>query len=385
MTDNTLTNLIPDIYASKDVVSQEPVALIQAVTNDPSLARGSIGQLVRSVLAPAVSSIDFTRGQLPPDTGEQVFTNRTFALTREKIVPMKWNGDEQRGLDTGPGHASMFADQLTQAMRTLRNDQESDLAGLYVKASNAIDPSGTTLFDAANYNDMANANKCLLDNGAPVANKKAILNTSAGAALRGNAQYAGANTAGREDIVRQGILADVHGMHIGESAQINSVTAGDASSSTVNDDGYAIGATVLTLTAVGTGAILAGDVISFAGDTNKYVVASGDADVSDGGTITLGAPGLKVAMSAATKAITVDASTDKNMIFTPDAIQLSTRLIDYPNGKDSAADSMVISDPVTGANYELRLYYEFGQVFMTLGLVWGYEVLKPEHFCLLID
>jgi len=80
---------------------------------------------------------------------------------------------------------------------------------------------------------------------------------------------------------------------------------GTASGATTDAAGYSIGDTVITLASAGTGTIVVGDHITFAGDAVRYPIASGDADVSNGGTITLVAPGLKSAIAASTTAITV--------------------------------------------------------------------------------
>jgi len=82
---------------------------------------------------------------------------------------------------------------------------------------------------------------------------------------------------------------------------------GTASSATTDTAGYAIGATVITLASAGTGSILVGDVVKFAGDLHSYSVTSGDADVSDGGSITIEAPGLYTAIAASATAITLSA------------------------------------------------------------------------------
>ncbi|MFX7731744.1 P22 coat - protein 5 family protein, partial [Acinetobacter baumannii] len=91
------------------------------------------------------------------------------------------------------------------------------------------------------------------------------------------------------------VLLDVHGFAIRESAKIATPAIGTGASATTNTAGYAVGATVITLASAGTGTILAGDIITFAGDTNRYVVAQGNASVAAGGTITLAAPGLRKA------------------------------------------------------------------------------------------
>ncbi len=384
---NTLTNLTPDLYAALDVVSRELVGLIPAVSRDSSLERAALNQTVRSFVAPASSASSISPGQLPPNTGDQTIGNKTITISKAYQVPVRWNGEEQMGMNSGPGYNNILRDQFAQAMRVLCNTIEADLAGLFYKASRGVGPAGTTLFDAANYKDIANVRKILVDNGAPTSDMTLVLNTLAGAAFRGNAQNYSYLNAGDISFLRQGEMMDIHGMKVRESAQIISQAAGSASSSTVNNTGYAIGDTVLTLTAAGTGTIVPGDVITITGDASgaSYVVVSGDADVSNGGTITIGAPGLRGSLSTATHAIVVNASTDKNMAFSRNAIHLVTRAPAVPIEGDSALDSMVIQDPRSGLAFDVRMYKEYRQVHFEVAIAWGYEVIKPEHLALLID
>jgi hypothetical protein len=140
----------------------------------------------------------------------------------------------------------------------------------------------------------------------------------------------------------------------------------------------------LTLASAGTGTILAGDVVTFAGDSNKYVVTSGDADVSGGGTITLAAPGLRVAMSTATKAITVVASAARNMAFNRSALVLAARAPARPEEGDMAEDVIVITDPRSGLSMEFAMYKGYRKVRYEVGLAWGVKNIKPEHTALLL-
>lgn len=382
---NTLTNLTPDLYAALDVVSRELVGLVPSVSRDSGVERAALNQTVRSFVAPASVSYDVAPGQLPADNGDQSIGNKSISITKSKYIPIRWNGEEQRGMNSGPGYNLILQDQFKQAFRKLANEIEVDLAGLFAKASRAVAPAGTNLFDAANYLDAANVAKELNINGAPMEDRSLVLSNAAAARFKGNATYTAANSAGSVEMLRQGVLLDQFGMMIRESNQIQVDAAGDASSATTDNAGYSIGDTVITLASAGTGAILAGDTVSFAGDANLYVVESGDADVSGGGTITLAAPGLKVAMSAATKAITVNASVERNMAFSRDAIHLVTRAPARPVEGDSAEDVMIIQDPRSGLAFEVAMYKEYRQVKFEISIAWGYEMIKPEHCVLLID
>lgn len=383
---NTLTNLTPDLYAALDRVSRELVGMIPAVSRDSGVERAAKDQTVRSFVAPAASAADISPGQQAPNTGDQTFANKTISISKARAVPIRWNGEEQLAMNTGPGYNLMFQDQVVQAMRVLVNEIEADLSGLHIYASNAVAPNGTYLFDAADYKDLAEVRKYLNVNGAPLMDRRLVLGNDAAYRLLGNAQNTAVDNAGEMDILKQGILARRFGLDIYESNQIvEDFAEGTGASATTDNAGYAVGATVITLDSAGTGTIVAGDAISFADDPNIYVVVSGDADVSGGGSITLAAPGLKVAMAAATKAITIVSSAQRNMAFSKDAIHLVTRIPAVPMGGDAADDSMIIQDPRSGLAFEVRAYREYRQVHYELGIAWGYSMIKPEHCVLLVD
>lgn len=382
---NTLTDLIPDLYASLDVVSRELVGLIPAVTRDSRVDRAAVNQVVRVPISPTSNAMaDATPAMAVPSAADQTFTNTEIAITKSKVVPFSWEGNEQVGLDNnGAGYNQIRANQMLQAMRTLTNAVEADLAALHTTFSRAFGAAGTTPFaTAGDFTDVSNTLKILKDNGAPVSDNHLVLDTTAGAAFLG--KQAEANRQGTDDILRQGVFRTVSGVDLRESGQIVTFTKGTGASATTNAAGYAVGATAITLASAGTGAILAGDVITFAGDTNKYVVASGDADVSGGGTITLAAPGLRQAIAASATNITLVATSARNMMFNRSAIVLATRMPERPKEGDMALDVMTITDPRSGLSFEVAMYPGYRKVRYEIGLAWGVKNIKPAHTALLL-
>lgn len=381
---NTLTNLIPDLYESLDVVSREMVGIIPATTMSMTAERAALNETIRSFETPAnTAGQDIAAAANPPDTGDQTIANKDFTISKSRSFPFRWNGEEQKGVNNGPGYQPIRAAQMQQAMRACINEVEADLAALHIHASRAYGTAGTTPF-ASNLADTAQVGKMLTDNGAPKFDRHLAMDTAAGANVRTLQNLTKANEAGTTSILNQGELIDIHGFKMRESAQINTSTAGTASGATTDATGYAVGATVITLASAGTGTIIAGDAITFAGDTNKYVIESGDADVSNGGTITLAAPGLRVAIAASATAITVVAAAARNMAFTRNAIALATRIPAVPEEGDMAVDSMIITDPRSGLSFEIRMYLQYRRVYFELCLAWGVKMIKPEHCVLLL-
>ncbi|WP_148716484.1 P22 phage major capsid protein family protein [Chitinolyticbacter meiyuanensis] len=384
---NTLTGLIPTLYNALDVVSRELVGFIPAVSADMTYERAAVGQTVMSPVTPAATASDITPAVTPPNDGDQTIGNVQMTITKARRVPIRWNGEEKRGLDNnGASYNTILSQQIQQGMRTLVNEIESDLAALHLKASRAYGTAGTAPFGtAADLSDSAGALRILEENGAQGLDFQLVLGTAAMANLRGKQSVLfKVNEAGREDMLRNGITDRLQGLALRQSAQVKSFTAGTGASATTNNAGYAVGATSITLASAGTGTILAGDVISFSGDTNKYVVVTGDTDVSNGGTIVIAAPGLQKAIPAAATNITVTATSARNMFFARSAIALATRAPALPEQGDSAVDRMIVTDPLTGLSFEISMYAQYRQMQYEIAMAWGCAAVKPDHIGLLL-
>lgn len=384
MTTNTLTNLIPALYASLDVVSRELCGMIPAVTVDARASAAALNQSVYVPIAPDSNSlIDNTPAMSIPSEADQTIGSTAISITKSKSVPFSWSGEEELGLNSGAGAASIQNNQITQAMRTLVNSVETDLCALQSTFSRAAGTAGTTAF-ATNTAALTAARKILVDNGAPMSDASLILDTTAGAALR---TLLNVNSARVTDapVSEQGVIQRISDLSIRESAQVVTSTAGTGATVKTNTAGYAVGATVITLKSTGgTGTVVAGDVVTFSGDTNQYVVVSGDADISDGGTITLAAPGLRKAIAASETAITIVAAAARNMAFSRNAIVLATRLPTRPAQGDLAIDVMTITDPRSGLSFEVSVYAGFRKVVYHISLAWGVKNIKPEHTALML-
>lgn len=379
---NTLTNLIPTILAAADVVSREMTGFIPSVTLVPGAEGVAKDQTIRYPVTPAMVSTAITPATTGPTPVDQTVGSDTMTITDVESVKWAYNGDEETSL--GGNLNPVLQGQFAQAMRVLSNKIELALAALYLKSSNAYGAAATAPF-ASSVIDTAQLLKIMIDNGAPTGDLQLVLNTTGGASLRTLGQLTKANEAADNTLLRQGVLLDLHGFAIRESGQVKSHTAGTAANATTDATGYAVGTTTLTLASAGTGSILTGDVVSFAGDSNKYVVVTGDADVSGGGTLVLQAPGLKVAMSAATKAITVTATHGANMAFSRSAMHLVTRTPLMPAGGDSADDVTTITDPRSGLSFQVAKYRQYRQTTYEVGIAWGVKASKVEHIARLIS
>jgi len=379
MAENVITGLIPDIYEALDITSRELVGLVPAVTMNASAERAALNENIRVSIEPTANVSDITPSMtLTEPTGQTTgFTD--IVITKERAAEFGFIGNQQMALQNGVGYQNSRAGKIAQALRSLTNEFETDLAALHTTFSRAYGTAGTTPFSTANdYTEASNALKILKDNGSPQSDNHMVINTTAGANFIG--KQSAVNSAGTDSMLRQGVLLDLVGMPLRESAQINTTTAGTGTSYTSDTTGYAIGSTSITLI-TGSGTVLAGDTVTWAGDNNKYVVATG---VTAPGTIVLAAPGLRVAIPASTVAMTVGSASARNMCFNRSALVLATRVPAMPEEGDQASDGIIITDPHSGLTFEFLMYKGRRKVRYEVGAAWGVKNIKPEHTALLL-
>ena len=377
---NNITALVPDIYEALDMVSRELTGMIPSATMNASASTAAVGQNIRVDVEPAGNVSDISPAMVVPDPTGQTSGSTDIIITKSRAAEFGFNGDEQLGLQ-GAGYQNVRAAKIAQAIRAVTNEVETDLCALQSTFSRAYGTAGSSPFNTANdYTDASNVLKILKDNGAPLQDNQLVIDTSAGVNLLG--KQAAVADAGSDSILRQGVLLDVNGMPIRESAQVNTSVAG-TSANAVSAAAHVVGQTSIVLKAAGTGTIVAGDVISFAGDTNKYVVVTGAAAVS-GATIVISAPGLQVAQGTGDKAITITAAATRNMAFNRSAIVLASRAPARPSEGDMATDVIVITDPRSGLSMEFAMYKGYRKVRYEVGLAWGVKNIKPEHTALLL-
>ena len=381
MAENTITGLIPEIYEALDIVSRELTGMIPSATMNASANEASVGQAIRVDVEPAGNVSNITPAMVVPDPTGQTSGYTDIIITKSRAAEFGFNGEDQKGLNTGAGYGTVRANKIAQAIRALTNEVETDLCGLQSTFSRAHGTAGTAPFGTANdYTDASNVLKILKDNGSPLQDNQLVINTTAGVNLLG--KQAAVADAGSDSILRQGVLLDINGMPIRESAQVNTSTSG-TSANAVTTAGHAVGITSIVLKAGGTGTIVAGDVITFAGDTNQYVVTTGVAAVS-GATIVIAAPGLRQALPVGDKAITITAASSRNMAFNRSAIVLAARAPARPSEGDMASDVIIITDPRSGLSMEFAMYKGYRKVRYEVGLAWGVKNIKPEHTALLL-
>lgn len=375
---NNLNGLLPTLYAALDIVSREITGFIPAVTRDTGIERAAVGDDVKIPVTTVAEAQDTVPGVTAPDAGDGEVGNVVAKITKSRNVPIRWNGEETRSLQNAGTFSQIQIDRFAQAMRTLVNEVEADCwLEAYKNASIAYGTSGATPFStAADMTDFAGTLGILERNGAPRNDLQMVLGHSAIGNLRGKQSgLFKVNEAGREDMLRNGMTDRIMSFAIRHSHAVGVHVKGNGAGYLVNG-GPAVGDKSITVDG-GTGTILGGDVVTFAGDTTKYV---------SGGLVSsnLLLNGGLLLPAADNSAINLGNTYVPNLVFSRSAIALATRAPALPDGGDSADDRTQIVDPVTGLAFEIAVYRQYKQVVYEVSLAWGVKAVTSRHIGLLL-
>lgn len=379
---NTLTAVIPSIYEGLDMISRELVGFIPACYKNSSVERAGKDQTISYPVVGSMAAADVTPAATSSSGTDRTITAGSMTISKSRKVTFNWTGEEQRSLSNGdrPQLNNILANQFAQAFRTLTNEIESDLwLAAYKGSSRGYGTAGTAPFGTAgNLSDFAGVRQILDNNGAPQSDLHLVVGSAAMANLRGiQSVLFKVNEAGSSEFLRQGLLGEVMGLGIHNSYPIAVHTKGTGASYLLNG-ALAVGDTTITVD-TGSGTVLAGDIVTFAGTSDKYVVNT----ALSGSTFTIGAPG-SLAIEADNDAVTVGNNYTPNVAFHRMALHLVTRMPAMPAGGDSADDVQTVTDPVSGISFEIALYRQYRQITYEVAAAWGVEAVKSAHIATLL-
>jgi len=383
---NTLTGLIAPVYEALNSVSREFVGFIPQVNVDNgNFASAALNQTVTSFVVPPAVANDIAPGPTAAQSGDQVLSAINMTISKAKAVTIGWNGEEQLSVNNnGPTFGPIARQQFQQAFRTIINLVEIDLAAIaVVNASRASGTGGVTPFTTANdLSDFALALQILDDNCAPAMPRALVVNSASMVNLRGKqAVLFKVNESGNSDLLRRGVIGEVESFNMGYSAGLKSQLKGTGTAYTSTAAGFPVGTTSIPLI-TGSGTVVPGDIVTFTGDTNKYVVQVG---IAAPGTIVINQPGLRLPLAASAVAMTIAAAASftPNIGFSQDALVLATRIPALPVKLDGTRGDMgihqVILDPFTNIAFDLGLYEQYHQIKFEIGLAWGVAAPNPAH------
>lgn len=382
---NTLAANIGDAERAAEIVGRELVGFIPSMAVNAGSEAVALNGTVESITTeqPTINE-SVTPSMTIPEGDDQSFGKKTKPLSKVANVQMNMTGEEVRDISVNHNFDTVNGNRYLRAFRALRNKIEAQ-CGIALKngASRAYGTAGTTPF-ASDHKAINHVRQLLVDNGMFTEGEiSLVMNSLAGTNFRNLSNLFKVNEAGGDDLLRQGVLQDISGIMIRESAGVASHTKGTGASYQLSA-AEALESTTINVD-TGTGTILAGDIVTFTGDSvNKYVVNT----ALDSGSFEIGDPGIQAALADDT-AMAIGNAYAGNVMFNRNATELAIRPLASPeaivggNG-DAASEVFSVQDPVSGITYEIRIYGGFHKALMSITLVYEPMVWESAGVALLL-
>ena len=114
---NTLTGVIPTLYEALNIVSREMVGMIPAVTRDTSAGAPRLTDCRSPIGVSGLWKTSPRRN--PANSGDTTVSYVDVTISKSKAAPIRWNGEEEKGVGATGVYNKVLADQFADGMRKL--------------------------------------------------------------------------------------------------------------------------------------------------------------------------------------------------------------------------------------------------------------------------
>lgn len=377
---NTFDALRPVLFGAMRDVSRSGIGLLHACNTSFDSKGAAVGDVIKVPRVAAASNGDYTPAMSTTAGTDDTPTTDDVTVSRTRHNSFNIKHEDRRSLQIAGNYDEWIRLKTIAAITAIANEAEQDAwLAAYKASSRAHGTAGTAPF-ASDLSALAQMNLILNDNGCPQTDRHCVIDNTAVANLQTRTQLTNVADAGTDKTLREGEIGRLLGFGMHRSGQIAQVTKGTGAGYLADlIAGYAIGDRALHVD-TGTGTILAGDIVTFTGDTNKYVnntAFAGDGD----GDIALGRPGLRKTL-ANDVAMTIGNSYTPNLCLHRNALAGVVR----PPIIDAAPNMTmeVITDEESGLSILMIEIRGDGMDTMRAHLVSGFKAVSPEHIATLI-
>jgi hypothetical protein len=379
---NDLTVVAPKLLAQGLRALRGMNVMPALVNNDYSSEYAQKGLVVTIPIPSAIAVQDVTPAATPPSTGDVVPTQALVTLNQWKEAPFYLTDkDMQQAMD------GVIPMQASEAVKALADTVNAFIFSLYKGIYGFQGTPGTTPF-ASDTTAATSVRKTLNRQLCPPTDRRMVVDPDAEANALNLQAFQNTMWSGSPSAIVEGKILRKIGFDWFSDTQVPThtstvFTAGAATVNGVNavgagsTDGGQTG-TLSIAKATNSSPLVAGDIITKAGDNQTYVVLA-DVTLAVGNTSVSIAPANKVA-TAGGEAVTLKATHIVNLGFHRDAFAFASRpMADSTNGLGNIISSA--SDPVSGISLRMEISREHKRTRFSYDILYGATLVRRELAC----
>jgi hypothetical protein len=375
---NTFTDVVPILVAQGLQTLRAACVMPRLVNTDYSNTPANLGDTVNVWIPSAVTVADVAPSAAPLQAGDSQPVKAPIPLNKWRRAGFYLTDKQQEEIVGG-----VQSKQTGEAVKALAEDINAFIFSLYPAVYGFQGTPGTTPF-ATDVTGATNVRKTLNLQRAPLAERRLVVDVNAEANALALPAFTSAYIVGNPTAVIEGTIGRRLGFDWAMDQQVPThpsvaLTAGAA---TVNgaqaiNQGSTNGGrtgTVSIAKATNAGSLIAGDILTFAGDAQTYTVLAA-ATLIIGNTTASIAPALSTA-KAGGEAVTLKAAHVVNLAFHRDAFAFVSRPLQASTA--NVEEMMSVVDPISGVAVRLEVSRQNKQMLFDFDVLYGAACVRPE-------
>ena len=366
---NTLTPIIDKLIARGLAVLRENAVMPRLVNSTYSSVARDKGDTITVPIAADITAASVSPSNTLAAAGDTTLTSKTISLNQWKHAGFFLTDQQITQIDVD----TMNTLQGDEAVRSLANNVDSYILGLYTGIYSQAGTAGTTPF-ASDLTDWTSGARSKLNTFKALMDDRAVvLDADAEGSAIGNRGLQDASWRGTTEGIVFGDIGYALGAswHLDQNIPTHTNSGGTPASWLVNQSDSAVGDTTVTIDG-GSIAPVEGDIFTVAASTQQFVVSSYASNV-----ITF-APALTAAL-ADNSALTFAASHVVNVAFQRNAFGFAMApLMDARLNSDTMQQ---VTDEKTGLTMRLEVSRQEKQWKFDYDVLYGATLLRPEAAC----
>lgn len=380
---NNLAAVTPKLLAQGLLALREMAIMPMLVNRSYEPLAGQKGSTIDVPIPSAIAAADVTPAATPPSTADVVPTSVAVTLSNWKEAVFYLTDKDVMEAMNGsiPMQASAAIKALAAAVTSSILAQYTGVYGFY--GTPGTTPFGN--FSSPTVQDAVRVRETLFKQLCPDGDRRMLLDPTAEAAALMNQAFQNAQFGGGASVILEGKILRKLGFDWFMDQLVPTHTRGTISDGT-NPAALVNGALTAGVKTMNidsttlTGTLVTGDVFTFAGHSQTYVVTNGTLTAS--GNAIAGVqfePALAVGVADNT-AITFKGTHVVNLAFHRDAFAFATRPLEtVGQGLGSLIQSAV--DPQTGLTLRLEISREHKRTRFSYDILWGVKLVRAELAC----
>jgi len=378
---NTFTDVVPILVAQGLQTLRAACTLPRLVNVDYANEPANVGDTVNVWIPGPMAALDVAPTAAPFQANDIQPVKAPIALNKWKHSGFYLTDKQQEEVVGG-----VKSKQTGEAVKALAQQINADIFAQYYKVYGIVGTPGTTPF-ATDTTAATNARAILNKQLAPLSDRRVVLDVNAEANAMNLQAFAAAFYTGTAATIVEGQLGRRFGMDFYMDQQVPThpsvaFTAGAVTvngAQTVNQGTLDTGrtGTVSLAKATNAGTLIAGDILTFAGDLQTYTVLAPVALIIGNTTVSI-SPALQV-VKVGGEAVTLKAAHVLNLAFHRDAFALVSRPLQSASA--NTLEVMSVADPISGITLRLEVVRQNKQLLFDFDVLYGTACVRPELAC----